>query len=90
MWYAHSHNTFINAPSGNDEQLECLSSSEDDALAALCLVLPGSVLYLTPLLNAKKFSKHNAKKDAVARAFYKLEEEGFGKTIVLGLSLIHI
>ena len=46
-------------------------------------MLSGSVLYLTPLLNAKKFRKLNAKKDDVVRAFYQLEEEGLGKTLVI-------
>ena len=45
-------------------------------------MLSGNILYLTPLLNAKKFRKLNAKKDDVVRAFYQLEE-GLGKTLVI-------
>ena len=77
MSYLHIH-------ADSDEQQEFYKSSEEDALAAFCLLLPGSVLYLTPLLNAKKFRKLNAKKDAVVRVFYQLEEEGLGKTVILG------
>ena len=69
---------------GNDEPPESLGNGDDNALAAFCLLLPGSILYLTPLLNAKKFRKLNAKKDAVVRVFYQLEEEGLGKTVILG------
>ena len=46
-------------------------------------MLSGNILYLTPLLNAKKFRKLNAKKDDVVRVFYQLEEEGLGKTLVI-------
>lgn len=61
--------------------MECLGNGVDDAVAALCLTLSGNVLYLTPLLNAKKLRKLNAKKDDVVRAFYQLE--GLGKTLVI-------
>ena len=61
-----------------------LGNGDDNALAAFCLLLPGSILYLTPLLNAKKFRKLYAKEDAVVRMFYQLEEEGLGKTVIPG------
>ena len=67
----------IGKGNGND------SVSEDDAVAAYCLTLPGQTLYLTPLLQAKKFRKRGNKGGAV-RAFLQLEEEGLGKTLVIG------
>ena len=51
-------------------------------MAAFCLTLPGKILHLTPLLNAKKF-RGKGKKEDVVRAFYKLEEEGLGTTLIL-------
>ena len=56
---------------------------EDDAIAAYCLTLPGQTLYLNPLLQAKKFRKRG-NKDGAVRAFLQLEEEGLGKTPVIG------
>ena len=67
----------IGKGNGND------SVSEDDAVAAYCLTLPGQTLYLTPLLQAKKFRKRG-NKDGAVRAFLQLEEEGLGKTLVIG------
>ena len=57
--------------------------SEDDAIAGYCLALPGETLYLTPLLAAKKF-RNRGNKDGAVRAFLQLEEEGLGKTLVIG------
>ena len=57
--------------------------SDDDAIAAYCLTLPGETLYLTPLLAAKKF-RNRGNKDGAVRAFLQLEEEGMGKTWVVG------
>lgn len=65
----------------NDHQ-EKSRSSDDEALAAFCLTLPGKKLLLTPLLSAKKF-RNRGKKDDVVRTFYVLEGEGLGKTLVL-------
>lgn len=59
------------------------SASDDDLTAAFCLTLPGETLYLTPLLNAKKF-RNRGNKDGAVRAFLQLEEEGLGKTLVIG------
>ena len=58
------------------------SKSNDAVIGALCLTLPGEVIYLTPVLNAKKF-RHVGKKEDVVRVFYKLEEQGLGKTVIL-------
>lgn len=63
----------------DDEQDNC----EDHMTASYCLTLPGKVLYLTPLLSAKKF-RNRGNKDGAVRAFMKLEEEGLGKTYVIG------
>lgn len=57
--------------------------SEDDTTAAFCLTLPGETLYLTPLLNGKKF-RNRGNKDGAVRAFLQLEEEGLGKTVIIG------
>ena len=56
---------------------------DDDATAAYCLLLPGKVLYLSPLLGQKKFRKRGNKNGAV-RAFYQLEDEGLGKVLEVG------
>ena len=57
--------------------------SDDDAIAAYCLTLPGETLYLTPCLLQKKF-RNRGNKDGAVRAFLQLEEEGMGKTLVVG------
>ena len=49
--------------------------TSDDAIAAYTLLLPGKTLYLSALLNAKKF-RRRGNKDGAIRAFYQLEEEG--------------
>lgn len=59
------------------------ATSGDDATAAFCLTLPGETLYLTPLLNSKKF-RNRGNKDGAIRAFLQLEEESLGKTLILG------
>ncbi len=46
-------------------------------------MLPGQTLYLTPLLTAKKF-RNRGNKDGAIRAFVQLEEEGLGRTLVIG------
>ena len=55
----------------------------DENTASYCLTLPGKVLYLTPLLNAKKFRKRG-NKDGAIRAFYKLAENGLGEVVEYG------
>ena len=50
--------------------------------AGYCLTLAGRKLYLTPLLQKKKFRKRGNKEGALA-AFYQLEEEGLGKILEL-------
>lgn len=54
----------------------------EDATTGYCLTLPGKILYLTPLLTAKKFRSRGNKEGAL-RAFYKIEEEGLG-TVSIG------
>ena len=56
--------------------------SDDNMTAALCLTLPGKVLYLSPLLTDKKF-RNRGNKDGSVRAFLQLEE-GLGTTYVIG------
>ena len=41
----------------------------------MTIVLPGRILYLTPLLNAKKY-RNRGNKDGAIQAFFQLEEEG--------------
>ena len=60
-----------------------ISTSADDATAGFCLTLPGKTLYLTPLLTAKKF-RGRGNKEGALRAFYQLEEEHFGRVLVVG------
>ena len=60
-----------------------ISTSADDAIAGFCLTLPGKTLYLTPLLTAKKF-RGRGNKEGALRAFYQLEEEDFGRVLVVG------
>lgn len=50
---------------------------EPDGVAAHTLKLPGKVLYLTPLLKAKKFRKFGSKKEAL-EAFKELEDAKLG------------
>ena len=57
--------------------------SDDNITAAYCLTLPGKVLYLSPLLSAKKF-RNRGNKDGAVRAFLQLEEEGLGTTYIIG------
>ena len=56
-----------------------VAPDKDDKTIAHCLTLPGKILHLTPLLNQKKFRGYG-NKEAAVRAFFKLEEEGLGKT----------
>ena len=61
---------------------------KEDKVAAHCLTLPGKTLYLTPLLAQKKFRGYG-NKDSAVRAFFKLEEDGLGKTFVIGTSRVN-
>ena len=70
-----------NTPDDTDDPKNV--TSEDDATAAFCLTLPGETLYLTPLLNCNKF-RNRDNKDGAVRAFVQLEEEGLGKTLIIG------
>ena len=54
-----------------------------DAVAGLCLTLPGRTLHLKALLAAKKF-RNRGNKDGALAAFYQLEEEGLGKVFIVG------
>ena len=60
-----------------------LDVSDDNMTAAFCLTLPGKVLYLSPLLTARKF-RNRGNKDGAVRAFLQLEEDGLGTTYVVG------
>jgi len=50
-----------------------------------CLLLPGKILYLSPLLEAKKFRYRNHKKGAL-QAMRTLEQEGLGLLEEVGTS----
>ena len=63
-------------------------ADKDDKTVAHCLTLPGKRLHLTPLLNQKKFRGYG-NKEAAMRAFFKLEEEGLGKTLIIGSSRVN-
>ena len=76
-FHCHVHIIYI------DKQ-DILPDKEDKA-AAHCFTRPGKTLYLTPLLVQKKFRGYG-NKDSAVRAFFKLEEEGLGKTFVIGTS----
>ena len=54
-------------------------SLAEDATIGYCLTLPGKILYLTPLLAAKKFRS----REGAVRAFYRIEE-GLGKVSIVG------
>ena len=62
------------------ENLTDLNASEEDSTCAFCLLLPGKILYLSPLLAMKKFRKRGNKEGAIG-SFYKLESEGLGKVL---------
>jgi hypothetical protein len=55
-------------------------SQQDHSVAAYCLLLPGKILHLSALLNAKRFRDKGNKEGAV-RAFKLLQEAGLGKVI---------
>jgi hypothetical protein len=59
--------------------------SESNKTAGYCLTLPGKTLFLTPLLSQKKFRSYG-NKDGAVKAFFQLEEEGLGKTHIVGNS----
>ena len=61
---------------------------DKDDKTAHCLTLPGKTLHLTPLLNQKKFRGYG-NKEAAVRSFFKLEEEGLGKTLIIGPSRVN-
>ena len=65
-----------------------VAPDKDDKTVAHCLTLPGKTLHLTPLLNQKKFRGYG-NKEAAVRVFYKLEEEGLGKTLIIGPSRVN-
>ena len=65
-----------------------IAPDKDDKTVAHCLTLPGKTLHLTPLLNQKKFRGYG-NKEAAVRAFFKLEEEGLGKTLIIGPSRVN-
>ena len=50
-----------------------------------CLLLPGKVLYLSPLLAAKKF-RNKGNKSGALTALRHLEQEGLGKLKEVGAS----
>jgi len=54
-----------------------------DATAAICLLLPGNTLHLSPFLYLKKLRKKR-NKDGVVRAFCQREAEGLGTVWKLG------
>lgn len=54
--------------------------SKSGSVAAFCLLLPGKVLNLSALLQAKKFRGRGNKEGAVA-AFEELQKAGLGKLI---------
>lgn len=70
--------TVVTAKSDDDERM-----TDDEKIAAYCLLLPGKKLFLTPLLAAKKF-RNRGNKDGAVRAFELLEEQGLGQTFVVG------
>ena len=55
----------------------------DNATAAFTLTLPGKTLYLSKLLYLKKY-RNRGNKDGAIRAFYRLEDEGFGRVFEVG------
>ena len=59
-----------------------LEVKKEEKLAAYCL-LPGDTLYLTPLLNAKKF-RGKGNKEAAVESFALLAKRGFRKNYVIG------
>lgn len=68
------------------------TTTSDNATAAMTILLPGKILYLTPLLNAKKY-RNRGNKDGAIRAFYQLHDEGLGNVIEVeggkGSSMVH-
>lgn len=56
------------------------TTPNENATAAMTILLSGKVLKLTPLLNAKKY-RNRGNKDGALRAFYQLEEEGLGTVV---------
>lgn len=61
-----------------DDEAASSGMTKENSRAAYCLVLPGKTLYLTPLLNIKKFRAHG-NKDGAVTAFFQLQEENLGK-----------
>lgn len=68
-----------------DDEAASSGMTKENSRAAYCLVLPGKTLYLTPLLNIKKFRAHG-NKDGAVTAFFQLQEENLGKICVIGNS----
>ena len=58
-------------------------ASKGGSVAAFCLLLPGKVLNLSTLLQAKKFRGKGNKEGAVA-AFEELHKAGLGKLVSAG------
>ena len=67
------------------EAEKTLDNECHDKTTGYCLTLPGKTLYLTPLLSQKKFRSYGHK-DGAVKAFYKLQQEGLGKTHLVGSS----
>jgi hypothetical protein len=65
----------------SEEQEDEITS--DGATAAFTLTLPGKTLYLSKLLSLKKY-RNRGNKDGAVRAFYRLEEGGFGRVFEVG------
>ena len=67
--------------------------SQDNTVAAYCLLLPGKVLHISALLAAKRF-RDRGNKDGAVRAIRVLQSAGLGEIIEIkpqrGTSLVSI
>ena len=57
--------------------------TSEEKLAAYSVLLPGDNLYLTPLLNAKKF-RGKGNKEAAVESLKLLDRIGLGKLYIVG------
>ena len=76
------HYDYILQIVGHDEVTASPAEVNANNNAGYCLTLPGKKLYLTPLLEKKKFRRRGNKEGALA-AFYQLGKESLGKLLEL-------
>ena len=68
---------FFHSAAGSNE-IDTGLVSQDKQVAAFCLLLPGKMLYISTLLQLKRF-RYKGNKEGAVRAIKMLESAGMGR-----------